>query len=569
MVGRMNIALHGTLVLAGLLTLPAAAPQETAAETPNVSGGALLEEQACFDVIGYDLDLEVMPETRTISGSLAMEATMTEASREIALHLDPLLEVRRVTIGKLGEGAGPEPVEVPFRHDRGIVFMDLSPIPLEKDRRFVVRVDYGGAPRVAVNAPWNGGFTWAESKGKPWIATTCQGEGADLWWPCKDHPSDKPEWMDLSFTVPEGLVVATNGKHLFTVPEGEGRVSSHWHVSTPISNYAVSFNAGPFVELERTMKSVAGDEIPVRFWVLPESEEKATAFLNEIVDHVAFMEEVCGPYPFRADKYGVVETPHLGMEHQTIIAYGNGFRGDPNFDYDWLHHHELAHEWWGNLVTARDWADFWIHEGIGTYMQPLYLERRFGREAYEEKMKIDLLKVRNRGPIGPPAPRTTKSIYFDSGAADAPGGDIYYKGSWVCHSLRWVLGDEVFFQVLRRWAYPDPELESTTDGSAVRLTDTDELISIAEEVAERELGWFFDVYVRSAGAPALTHGVEDGMLTLAWESPVKGSSFPMPVEIIVDGEARRVEMPGGRATVEVGDAKVEVDPKMRALRKPR
>ena len=129
-------------------------------------------------------------------------------------------------------------------------------------------------------------------------------------------------------------------------------------------------------------------------------------------------------------------TPHLGMEHQSIIAYGNRYKGDPNFDYDWLHHHELAHEWWANLVTCSDWADFWIHEGIGTYMQPLYLERKFGREAYDKKMRLDLLRVLNRGPVAPGGPRTTDSIYFSQEGDDAPGIDIYMKGSWICHSLR-------------------------------------------------------------------------------------------------------------------------------------
>ena len=279
------------------------------------------------------------------------------------------------------------------------------------------------------------------------------------------------------------------------------------------------------------MKSVAGDEYPVIFWALPENEEKARAFMDEIVEHLAFFEEFCGPYPFRGDKYGVVETPHLGMEHQSIIAYGNRYKGDPNFDYDWLHHHELAHEWWANLVTCSDWADFWIHEaGIGTYMQPLYLERKFGREAYDKKMRLDLLRVLNRGPVAPGGPRTTDSIYFSQEGDDAPGIDIYMKGSWICHSLRWLLGDETFFQVLRRWAYPDPALEKTTDGSAVRFSDTDEIQAIAERVSEVELGWFFQAYLRTAALPELVHSTKDGVLTMEWRAP-GGGAFPMPVEV--------------------------------------
>ena len=216
-------------------------------------------------------------------------------------------------------------------------------------------MEYGGQPRIAPNPPWDGGFTWSEHNGTPWIATTCQGEGADIWWPCKDHPSDKPESMDLSFTLPEGIVVATNGDHVETTTEN-GKTTSRWHVSTPIANYTVALNAGPYTVLERTMKSVAGDEFPVRFWVLDDHAKQGEVLMDEILEHLEFFESTCGPYPFRGDKYGVVETPHLGMEHQSIIAYGNRFSGDPNFDYDWLHHHELAHEWWGNLVTAKDWG---------------------------------------------------------------------------------------------------------------------------------------------------------------------------------------------------------------------
>ncbi|MEM8713227.1 MAG: M1 family aminopeptidase, partial [Planctomycetota bacterium] len=243
------------------------------------------------------------------------------------------------------------------------------------------------------------------------------------------------------------------------------------------------------------------------------------------------------------------------------------FRGDPNFDYDWLHHHELAHEWWANLVTARDWADFWIHEGIGTYMQPLYLERKFGAEAYDKKMKMDLLRVLAKSPMAPRPPRTTDSIYFAQTGGDAPGGDIYFKGSWVCHTLRWLLGDEAFFQVLRRWAYPDPALEKTTDGSASRFATTLELEQIAEQVSGVELTWFFDVYVRRGPLPELIERREGDELTLRWKAP-DAYPFPMPVEVVVDGEARRVEVPMEGATLDVCGAKtVVVDPRRRVLKK--
>ena len=342
----------------------------------NTSGGALLDEQAAFDVLHYDLALDVDPDAQAISGTLIMTARVVAPAREIVLHLDQSLEVSGVSGGvAAATDAAPEERAADlrtakFRHEDGLIWIDSASFAAERGATFRVAVDYGGKPRVAQRPPWEGGFTWETTEsGAHWIATSCQGEGADLWWPCKDHPSDKPDAFDLSFTVPEGLVVATNGRHLESVTE-KGRTTSRWRVTTPIANYTVALNVAPYVELTRTMQSVAGDEIPIHFWVLPENEEKGKAFLDEIVDHLRFFEETCGPYPFRGDKYGVVETPHLGMEHQSIIAYGNRYNGDPNFDYDWQHHHELAHEWWANLVTARDWADFWIHEGIGTATRP-------------------------------------------------------------------------------------------------------------------------------------------------------------------------------------------------------
>ena len=558
----MTKPLHALPFALALAACSPAAAQDGAAN--NTSGGALMEEQACYDVLHYDLALAVDPDAKEIEGTLTMTARVVDASREIALHLDDLLNVRAVRGGLAGEAL--EPLQ--FKHSEGVVFVE-SMLCAERGAEFRVAVDYFGAPRIAPNPPWEGGFTWSSSRGEPWFVTSCQGEGADLWWPCKDHPSDKPEGMDLAFTVPAGLVVATNGRHLGDETDEEaGTVTSRWRVTTPISNYAVALNVGPYVAVARDFESVSGETFPVTYWVLEANREKGEEFIDEIVRRLASMERFCGPYPFRADKYGVVETPHLGMEHQTIIAYGNRYRGDPRFDYDWLHHHELAHEWWGNLVTARDWCDFWIHEGIGTYMQPLYLEEQFGREAYQKKMKGDLLRVLNRAAIAPRAPRTTDSIYFAQTGGDAPGGDIYFKGSWVCHSLRWALGDEAFFEVLRRWAYPEPALEEVTDGSHCRLVTTDELIGIAERVTERELDWFFDVYVKSAPLPRLEESLEGGVLTLRWDAPGDGP-FPMPVEVFVDGEARRVEMPGGEATVEVGDAEVAVDPDLRVLRTPR
>jgi aminopeptidase N len=523
------------------------APQQDRAPTQD-SGGELDAERACYDVLRYDLQLAVDPEQRRIEGQNRIGAWLEFPSPRLRIDLDRRLEVRAVTL----DGRAAQ-----FERDGDRLYVDSS--ALGGGARFELTVAYGGAPREARRAPWDGGFVWSQTpSGAPWIATACQGEGADLWWPCKDHPSDEASSMGLSIEVPEPLVVASNGR-LVRTESAEGRRTYHWEVSTPINNYGVALNIAPYLTLEHPYQSVTGESFPFLFWCLPESEERARAILPEFAAHMRQLEELCGPYPFRADKYGVVETPHLGMEHQSIIAYGNRFAGDPNFDYDWLHHHELAHEWWANLVTARDWSDFWIHEGVGTYVQALYLEQRFGVQAYREKLALDRRRIEHSGPLAPRGARSVGFMYTARRGAGSPGADIYFKGSWVCHELRWLLGDETFFRVLRRWAYPDPALEAVTDGRQCRLTDTDELLAIAEREAGRELGWYFEVAVRRAAPPELRATRTDGRLHLAWSAP-DDLPFPMPVELAIGGERRRVDVPIDGVELEVGDAAVQIDP---------
>jgi aminopeptidase N len=419
---------------------------------------------------------------------------------------------------------------------------------------------------VAAHPPWDGGFTWSETKGgKPWIATTCEGEGADLWWPCKDHPSDKPDGVDLVITVPAGLVVASNGTLQGKPETARGQTTFHWHVASPISNYCVALNIAPYKIVQRKYKSVTGEEVPAFLYCLPRNYEKAKKALPKFLEQLRFLEETCGPYPFRAEKYGVVETPHLGMEHQTIIAYGNGYKLERD-GYDWLLNHEMSHEWWANLVTCRDWKDMWIHEGIGTYMQALYLEKLRGRRAYLREMNSKRRGIMNRGPVAPRESKTTQQIYFT-----LSGNDIYNKGSWIMHTLRWLMGDKKFFLALRRMAYPKPELEKVTDGSCVRFTDTEEIRKIAEQVYGKDLGWFFEVYLRQPRLPELISKQENGKLLLEWKLPENlNVKFPLPVQVEIDDKRVRVEMPDGQGSVAAPrDADVRIDPDRLILKEER
>lgn len=522
------------------------------------SGGPVLPEQAAFDVTYYDLDIDVMPQTQTIQGSVLTVARAVEPLNRIVLDLDTTFTIEGITDGTTG-------ASLDWSRDVGKIDIPLGRT-YAAGQDVSVRVAYHGSPRVAPQAPWDGGFVWARTDdGSPWIATAVQGEGPDVWWPAKDHVSDKPDSVRINVTVPEGLVVATNGRPLATDTNPNGTRTYHNLVSTPISAYNVALNIAPYRVLHSTLHSVSGEDVPVTFYALPEDEQKAEAFLPEVVDHLEFMEEYLGPYPFRADGYKVAQTPHLGMEHQTVIAYGadydNGsMTGGRDWGFDALHHHELSHEWWGNMVTNADWRDMWIHEGFGTYMQALYAEKLGGEDFYQAYLLNERQYLANRTPVAPRESRTSGQIYFDA------GGDIYSKGAWVLHTLRWLIGDEEFFQAFRRMAYPDPAMEKVTTGEQVHFGSTDQFVEITEGISGMDLGWFFEMYVRQPELPMLRAQRTDTGVEFAWETP-GDMPFPMPIEVVVDGRSVRVPMTDGRGEVAAAaDAEVVVDPDNWVLR---
>jgi len=442
-------------------------------------------------------------------------------------------------------------VPIKFERKVGKIWIHLNE-KKEINDRVVVQIKYSGKPRIAPRPPWDGGFTWAKTKdGSPWIATTCQLNGADLWWPCKDHPSDEADSVALHFTVPDPLVVASNGK-LQSIVENNNQTSTfNWFVSEPINNYDITLNAAPYKTISKKYVSTAGDTIETMFWVLPEDYEKGVKIFPEFLQHLRFYEETLGAYPFRAEKYGVVETPHLGMEHQTIIAYGNQFRKGAH-GFDWLHHHELGHEWWGNLVTALDWKDFWLHEGLCAFMQPLYAEKLKGKDEYFKYLQEIGKNIKNNHPVAPRESKTIQAMYTD--------GDIYAKGAWILQTLRYLVGDKDFFTILRRFAYPDSEMEKVTDGSQCRFATTDDLLKTAEKYSGMKLDWFFEVYLRQPKLPKLFSELSGETLTLKWETP-NDLPFYLPVEVKIGDKTERIEMKDGTVEVNIpAGMKYEIDP---------
>jgi aminopeptidase N len=521
---------------------------------PTGSGGALLPEQAAFDVKSYDLALNIDPAERSIRGSLKVQAMVLQPLEKFVLDLDPALKVESVTLT-----SSAEPLLLKFEHKDGRIWAAL-PATVAPGIVIGVMVEYGGKPRVAPRPPWVGGFVWSRTAdGAPWIATAVQNDGADLWFPVKDHPSDKPETVSLHFTVPAPLVAASNGKLQSVVQNADGSRTYNWFVSQPISNYCIALNAAPYKLIETTIKSVSGDEIPVQFYVTPEHFEKGQSLIILLKKYNAFFEEYLGPYPFRADKIGIAETPHLGMEHQSITAYGNNFNYNQNGD-DWLLLHEFGHEWWANLVTARDWNDFWIHEGFQSFMDTFYVEKTRGKDAYFAAMKGRLRALHNVKPLAPREPRTTTEMYMLPPDYTRSDGDIYGKGALVLNTLRFYLGDESFFKVLRRMAYPSPEMEKITDGRQVRLVTSDDFVHIAEEISGKKLDWFFELYLRQPALPKLIAEKKGDDLVLRWETPGR-MPFPMPVEVGVGGEVKRYDMENGRVVIPLPkQADFELDP---------
>jgi aminopeptidase N len=250
------------------------------------------------------------------------------------------------------------------------------------------------------------------------------------------------------------------------------------------------------------------------------------------------------------------------MEHQSIIAYGNKFRPGKH-GYDWLHHHELGHEWWGNLVTAPDWSDFWIHEGLCTYMQALYAEEREGVMAYHHALYENRRRIQNKHAVAPSAPVTMKTM------EDTAESDAYAKGAWVIHMVRYLVGREDTLRLLRRFAYPTPAAEAAGDGSACRFATTADLVALASQIAGRDLSWLFNLYLHQPALPELESTFRDGELTLRWKTP-DGYPFPMPVEVEAGGVRERVDMANGAAVLR-GERyrEAKVDPDFWILKQPR
>jgi aminopeptidase N len=532
-----------------LLSATCAFAQRDLGSRPTATGGPLMFEQAVYDVQSYDVSLNVDPKTKSISGTTVMTAKAVIPTDVIVLDLDTPYTITKVTDGTN---------DLKYERREGKIWI-WFPLSKQDGEEIKTSITYSGVPREAPRPPWVGGFMWKQTKdGSPWISVALQNDGADLLFPCKDHPSDKPAQAAVHVTVPEPLMAVSVGKLQGSKKNSDGTVTWNWLMTNPVANYSIIFDAAPYKVIEDSYKSVSGDTIPVYFYVLPEDFDKGPGLVKELKKYTAYYEKYLGPYPFRSQKLGMVETPHLGMEHSTHIAYGNQFRYNAD-GTDWLLLHEFGHEWWANLVTASDWKDFWLHEGFQSYMDTLYQEYLHGQDAYLKAMSARVKRLRNTQPVAPREAKIAYQVYMEAPDYTQSDGDIYDKGALVLHSLRYLIGDDAFFRALHHMAYPNKQMETYTDGRQERLVTTDDFLTIAEQDSGRKLDWFFELYLRQPKLPKLVSEVNGNTMTLHWETP-NNMPFPMPVDVVVNGKTQRVEMKDGKATIKFTGTAPVIDP---------
>lgn len=549
----LRLALLPALMLPAVLSL-ASADAEAAEPTEFTyqTGAPRTPEQEAVVFEHADLSFKITPAKKSLAGDAALTFRATRPLERLVVELDRNYKVSEVSV----DG---QPVDADdWRNPDGRMTVEL-PQPLAAGQSAVLRIRYAGKPHVAKRAPWDGGFVWTRAPtGEPWIASAVQGNGCDMFWPCIDHPLGEPEQVDQHITVPAPLVAAGNGIAM-GMEEKDGWRTYHWRTHDP-NTYAIALNIGPYELLQAEYQSRYGNTIPLRFWHLRGNAEKAKGLFAEFSTMLDFFEEKIGPYPFADEKMGVVETPHLGMEHQTVNAYGNEYKKS-EYGYDWLLQHEFAHEWFGNQLTNRDWDDMWLHEGFGTYMQPLYLQWLRGDMAYYANLMKQRTALANKHPIVSGRPMREADVYSDE---RGPGHDIYYKGSFVLHVLRNLIGDEAFFAATRQLVYGTTEPQS--GNFKPRYGTTRDFIEAVNAATGRDYQWFFDVYLYSAALPGLQATHEGNRLALRWKTP-GDKPFPMPVEVRAGDRVVTLGMQDGQGSVDLPvGASYTLDPHSKLLR---
>ena len=473
--------------------------------------GTITPERAWWDLTYYHLAISVDPEKKFIEGKNTINYKVLEPYQIMQIDLQPPLEITKV----IEDGK-----ELKVKHDGNAHFITLNKKQKTNDLNSI-EVYYQGNPKEAVNAPWDGGFSWAQdANGNDFVATSCQGLGASVWWPCKDHMYDEVDSMDISVTVPKGLMDVSNGR-LKSTEENENSTTFNWHVSNPINNYGVNVNIGDYVHFSETYKGEKGP-LTMDYYVLRDNLEIAKEHFKDAPKMMEAFEYWFGPYPFYEDGFKLVEVPYLGMEHQSSVTYGNKYKkGYLGMDlsgtgwglkYDFIIIHESGHEWFANNITDKDIADMWIHEGFTAYSENLFLDYFYGKEAASEYVIGTRKLIKNDRPI--------IGIYDVNKEGS---GDMYCKGANMLHTLRQLIeDDEKWRQILR-------SLNKDFYHQTVTSKQIEDYIS---QKTGYDLKEFFDQYLRTTKIPTLEYKMEGNILQYRWTNIIE--NFDMPVLIYID-----------------------------------
>lgn len=481
--------------------------------------GELTPLRTCYDINYYHLDVKVDIDNKYISGSNLFRFTATEDFKKLQFDLFDNLSVDRVEYkGK----------DLPFTRLHNAVFVDF-PSVIKKNKVDSFKVHYSGNPIQATRAPWDGGFDWKkDSNGKPFVATACQGLGASVWWPNKDHQSDEVDSMLISVAVPKDLINVSNGRLIKTEDLKDNYRKFHWKVVNPINNYNIALNIGDYAHFQENYTGEKGI-LTLDYFILKENNnQKNRLHLQKNVnDCLKALEHWFGPYPFYEDGYKIVETAHLGMEHQSAIAYGNKFqngylgRDGSNTGWgqkwDFIVIHETGHEWFGNNITAADLADMWIHESFTNYSEALFIDYFYGKEASQAYVNGNRISIMNDRPLQGPYHVNKEG-----------SGDMYVKGGVLHNMIRTIIdNDELWRETLRG-------LNDTFFHKQVAYND---VVNYMSKKTQINLAPIFEQYVKYTSIPTLEFRTgRDGHLMARWISPVP--QFEMPIHLGLKGEKK-------------------------------
>ena len=471
--------------------------------------GSITPERSWWDVKYYNLEIEPVISKQKIIGKNTMSFYTSRHGQKMQIDLQEPMEIDSITF---------EEEKTTFSR-LGNVYYIAFENELFADKMYQIIIHFSGKPRKAVNAPWDGGWIWTkDSKGNPWVTVACQGLGASSWYPCKDHQSDEPDnGAKISVKVPTNLVAVSNGKFIGKKEVDKSKTIYYWEVKNPINSYNIVPYIGNYVHWSENYEGEKGN-LSLDYWVLEENLEKSKKQFKQVKPMLSCFEKWFGPYPFYEDGYKLVESPHLGMEHQSAIAYGNNYRNGYNGSdisesgtgdtWDFIIVHESGHEWFGNSITSKDIADMWIHEAFTSYSEVLYTECLFGLNAANDYVNGIRRRIKNDvHVIGP------------YGVNQEGSGDMYFKGSNLIHIIRQLIDDDVLFQRLLR------ELNRKFYHQTVTSYQFEKFII---DETNLPLEKVFDQYLRSVQIPILEIKQDGDELQYRWTNCVPG--FAMKVK---------------------------------------